>query len=168
MLFSMPASRFRCLFHACGVFHDFALFHFGPAVARFSKIFFFPAISSSLFWRVRFSPCGDRGRSLFQVPKGGLSLGALLPSHSRSSLLCRWPHLGSIPSFKRSPTTPSLFCTISHSARSPSLAPSHKIEMPHSEREHETSYNERSMIMRSIAPPSPLRPQRIPPFLLLF
>ena len=73
----------------------------------FQKKIFFPAISSSLFWRVRFSPCGDRGRSLFNVPRGGLSLGALFPHTIFAHPCFHRPRLGSFPRFKRPNTIPS-------------------------------------------------------------
>ena len=65
-------SRFRLrfiLFRKSRIFQDF--------------FFFFPSVSPPHCGACVFL-CGDRGRSLFNVPRGGLSLGALFP-HTLSS-----------------------------------------------------------------------------------
>ena len=89
----------------------FSRFHSVPfsfPQSRFFDYYFFfrPSLPSRCGTRV--FPCGDRGRSLFNVPWGELSPEALLPPYLRPSLLSPLPPRLD-PAFKRSPTTPSLF-----------------------------------------------------------
>ena len=86
-------SRFRLrfvLFRKSRIFRDF----FFPSVPP-------PCCSVCVFL------CGDWGRSLFSVPRGGLPPRALFPRLRPSLLSSPPPRLD--PAFKRSPTTPSLF-----------------------------------------------------------
>ena len=108
MLFSMSTSRLRRLFHICDDFHDFGFVSFCSAGLAFFKIFF-PSVPPPYCGLCAFL-CGDRGRSLFIVPRGGLSLGPQHPrfSHSRPTQRFHHPRLGSFPHFKRPPTTPSV------------------------------------------------------------
>ena len=72
--------------------------HFGSAAPHFSDVFFFHPSLLLVAARTRFL-CGDRGRSLFRVPRGGLSLGLPDPrfSHSRPSLRFHRFRPGSFP-----------------------------------------------------------------------
>ena len=68
------------------------------------------------------SLCGDRGRSLSTVPRGGLSLGssAFLTLSSTLALSSAPPRL--VPAFKRPPMRPPPFHIVPHSTRNPNLA----------------------------------------------
>ena len=104
---------FQCSFHAFDVCLMLPMF--------FTISFCFISIPQSRvfqnnFFSGGFSPprrggcvslCGDRGRSLSTVLRGGLSPKAPFP-HLRPSLLSPPPPRLD-PAFKRSPTTPSLF-----------------------------------------------------------
>ena len=92
----MSISCLQCLFHVCDDFHDFDFASFCSASPHFSEIFFFRPSLLLVAVCAHFG-AGDRGRSLSKVPKGGLSLGTLLPTHSRPTQRLYRPRLGLLP-----------------------------------------------------------------------
>ena len=158
MLFSMPISRLQRLFHVFDVFHDFDFVSFLFRSPAFFEIFFFRP--SLLLVAARACFCAVTGDGHYSTSRG---VAYPLEPYSLifSSTLALPPPPRSFPHFKRPPP----FHTVPHRAgKSQYHTKSQKTKMPHVRKSGlETSRNERSMIMRFSAPPSPLRPQRISP-----
>ena len=95
---------------------------------RIFRDFFFPSLSSPCCGTCAFL-CGDRGRSLFNVPRGDLSLGALFPHTLSSSPAFSPAPPRLVPAFKRPPMRPPPFHIAPHLAHNTNLTLSQ--EIPH-------------------------------------
>jgi len=119
MLFSMPISRLQRLFRVCDVFHDFNFVSFWFRSPAFFRNFFFRPSLLLVAACARFL-CGDRGRSLFEVP----GVDCPLEPRFRPFLRFRRFHLSSSPRSSARPRLPRCFRTISQPARIPNFASS--------------------------------------------